>query len=196
MAKTISKKEYLAAEIRKSLARWNELLEKGGSDPIWADGCNMNLVRGHVISYKRECEAELLPDDYPEEYFLELPPVVDNKYMARPDEIRKHARESLEAYEADKDYLFLKNAVNRLTEKQKSQISITNVINYVTGLKSFIKNDSLVEMRRHEYPEKYMESFQECRKKAEAILNQEPEEKPLPTGQLSLFDLFGLTMGG
>lgn len=34
------------------------------------------------------------------------------------------------------------------------------------------------------------------REKAEAILNQEPEEKPLPTGQLSLFDLFGLTMGG
>ena len=71
-----------------------------------------------------------------------------------------------------------------------------NVINYVTGLKMFIKKDSLVEMRTHEHPERYLESFQDCRKKAEDILNQEPEEKPLPTGQLSLFDLFGLTMGG
>lgn len=51
-------------------------------------------------------------------------------------------------------------------------------------------------MRRHEHPERYLESFQDCRKKAEDILNQEPEEKPLPTGQLTLFDLFGLTMGG
>lgn len=116
--------------------------------------------------------------------------------MALPEEIRKHAIESLAAYEANEDYQYLKEAVNRLTEKQKSQISITNVINYVAGLKSFIKNDSLVEMRRHEHPETYMESFQECREKAEAILNQEPEEKTLPTGQLSLFDLFGLTMGG
>ena len=90
----------------------------------------------------------------------------------------------------------MKNVVNGLTEKQKSQISITNVINYVTGLKSFIKNDSLVEMRRHEHPERYLESFHDCRKKVETILNKEPEEKPLPAGQLSLFDLFGLTMGG
>ena len=96
----------------------------------------------------------------------------------------------------DEDYQYLKEAVNKLTEKQKSQISIMNVINYVTGLKSFIKKDSLVEMRRHEHPERYLESFQDCRKKAEAIMNQEPEEMPLPTGQLSLFDLFGLTMGG
>lgn len=188
MAKTISKKEYLAAEIRKSLAHWNSILQNGCSDPHWADGCNMNIVRGHIISFKKECEAELLPEDYPEEYFLELPPVVDNKYMARPDEIRKHARENLEAYEADKDYLFLKNAVNRLTEKQKAQTCIIAVINYAVGLRMCIERDLLVEMRRHEYPERYLESFRECRERVEEILGAEPEERELPLGQLSIFD--------
>lgn len=196
MGKCISKAEKLGKELRDSYERWNHILQNGAGDPFWEDGGNMNLVRNHIIYYKRQCEAELLPEEYPEEYFWGLPTEVDNKYMALPEEIRKHAIESLAAYEANEDYQYLKEAVNRLTEKQKSQISITNVINYVAGLKSFIKNDSLVEMRRHEHPETYMESFQECREKAEAILNQEPEEKPLPTGQLSLFDLFGLTMGG
>ena len=186
MRECISTAEKLGKELRGSYECWNHILQNGAGDPFWEDGANMNLVRNHIIYYKRQCEAELLPEEYP----------VDNKYMALPEEIRKHAIESLAAYEANEDYQYLKEAVNRLTEKQKSQISITNVINYVAGLKSFIKNDSLVEMRRHEHPETYMESFQECREKAEAILNQEPEEKPLPTGQLSLFDLFGLTMGG
>lgn len=153
MGECISTAEKLGKELRDSYERWNHILQNGAGDPFWEDGLNMNLVRNHIIHYKRQCEAELLPEEYPEEYFWGLPTEVDNKYMALPEEIRKHAIESLAAYEANEDYQYLK-------------------------------------------PETYMESFQDCRKKAEAILNQEPEEKPLPTGQLSLFDLFGLTMGG
>lgn len=195
MEKRISN-DSISSDIRKSYEHWNNILQNGARDPFWEDGCNMNIVRGHIISCKKQCESELPPDDYPEEYFWELPPVVDSKYMARPDEIRKHARENLEVYEANEDYLFLKKAAERLTEKQKSQISIVNVINYVAGLRIFIDSDRLVDMRRHEYPERYLESFRECRKRVEEILEEEPEEKPLPVGQLSLFDLFGLTMGG
>lgn len=188
MAKTVDKKEYLAAEIRKSLAHWNHLLENGGSDPHWEDGCNMNLTRKHIIYYKRQCEEELSPEDYPEEYFLELPPEISNKYMARPEEIRKHARESLEVYEADKDYLYLKEAVNKLTEKQKDRICIVNVINYVVGLRMSIESDRLVDMRRHEHPERYLDSFRECRKRVEEILGAEQKERELPLGQLSIFN--------
>ena len=140
-------------------------MQNGAGDPFWEDGSNMNLVRNHIIYYKRQCEAELLPEEYPEEYFWGLPTEVDNKYMALPEEIREHAIESLAVYEANEDYQYLKNVVNRLTEKQKSQISITNVINYVAGLKSFIKNDSLVEMRRHEHPERYLNHSRTAGKK-------------------------------
>lgn len=196
----VAKKEKVKTDygkqIRESLEHWKYLKEHGGSDPFWEDGCNMNNTRNHMISFKKQCEAELLPEEYPEEYFLEIPPEVDNKYMARPEEIRKHARESLEAYEANEDYQYLKNALNKLTGKQKDQICIVAVINYAVGLKMSIERDLLVAMRRHENKEFYLESFKECRKRVEEILGatKELETRELPLGQLSLFDLFGLIM--
>ena len=61
------------------------------------------------------------------------------------------------------------------------------VIGYAESLKAFIEKDMLVDMRRHENPERYVRSFSECRRKIETMLGT---EKVLPIGQLSLFDLF------
>lgn len=194
MKNKTNEKEYISENIRNIFEQWNNLRKHGGSDPFWEDGFNMNNVRGHIIGFKKQCEQCLLPEDYPEEYFWELPPEVDNRYMARSDEIRKHARDSLAIYEADENYIYLKKNMDMLTDNQKNKISIVNVINYTVGLRMFIERDMLVEMRRHEHPELYLDSFRECRKRTEEILADEPEEKPLPIGQLSLFDLFGLTM--
>ena len=69
MGKCISTAEKLGKELRDSYERWNHILQNGAGDPFWEDGSNMNLVRNHIIYYKRQCEAELLPDEYPEEYF-------------------------------------------------------------------------------------------------------------------------------
>lgn len=63
---------------------WNHINEKGCNDPFWTDGCNMNLTRNHIISYKKDI-AELCEQTgmaLPEEYFLKVPPEVDNNYMA------------------------------------------------------------------------------------------------------------------
>lgn len=179
--------DELGKNIRDSFARWNQIYNEGGSDPFWEDGVNLGLVRNHIISYKRQCEEELLPEQYPPEYRQELPPVVDRKYMARADEIKLHAEHSLEVYESDANYQYLKANASRLAEKQKGETSVLNVLGYVIGLRNFIKNGSLVEMRRHERPDYYQESFLNCRKRMESILGA---EKVLPQGQLSLFDLF------
>lgn len=179
--------DELGKNIRDLFARWNQIYNEGCSDPFWEDGVNLGLVRNHIISYKRQCEEELLPEQYPPEYSQELPPVVDRKYMARADEIKLHAEHSLEVYESDANYQYLKANASRLTEKQKGETSVLNVLGYVIGLRSFIKNGSLVEMRRHECPEYYQESFLNCRERMESILGA---EKVLPQGQLSLFDLF------
>ena len=70
------------------LAQWKAINENGCNDPFWSDGCNMNLVRNHVIYYKRElariCEESGLT--LPSEYYLPLPPEVDNQYMANLDQ--------------------------------------------------------------------------------------------------------------
>lgn len=36
-----------AAALENDYARWYELFTKGGFDPSWADGSNLNLVRNH-----------------------------------------------------------------------------------------------------------------------------------------------------
>lgn len=179
--------DELGKSIRDSFARWNSIYHEGGSDPFWEDGLNLGLVRNHIIYYKRQCEEELLPEQYPPEYHLELPPEVGRLYMARADEIKEHAAHSLEVYVGDANYQYLRENLNRLTEKQKDEIHIMNVLGYVVGLQSFIQDGNLVEMRRHEHPERYQESFVTCRERMEAILGV---EKVLPQGQLSLFDLF------
>ena len=43
-----------AVKIRETISRWNSHKENGCSDPTWPDGANMNLLRNHVFSYKRQ----------------------------------------------------------------------------------------------------------------------------------------------
>lgn len=66
------------------IRRWEDINAHGCNDPFWTDGCNMNLTRNHILSYRNEiancCEEHNLP--LPEEYFLKVPPEVDDNYMA------------------------------------------------------------------------------------------------------------------
>ena len=57
MRECISTAEKLGKELRGSYECWNHILQNGAGDPFWEDGANMNLVRNHIIYYKRQCEA-------------------------------------------------------------------------------------------------------------------------------------------
>ena len=71
-------------QIRKEIGQWKDINQNGCNDPLWPDGCNMNLVRNHILYYQRKiseiCEEKNLP--YPEAYYFSVPPEVDNFYMA------------------------------------------------------------------------------------------------------------------
>lgn len=73
-----------AYNIVREIGVWKHIQESGCNDPFWADGCNMNLTRNHILSYKREireiCEEHRLP--IPEEYYIPTPPEVAPNYMA------------------------------------------------------------------------------------------------------------------
>ncbi|WP_167957950.1 hypothetical protein [Anaerosporobacter faecicola] len=168
-----------------SFARWDYLMEYGGSDPNWEDGCNLNCVRNHIIYQKKNLE-EL--EYFPDIYNRETPQEVDNKFMARADEIREHAKQSLIIYKRDRDYLYLVNNRHKVNKKDAEHIHIDNVIGYVTGLEMFIKQDNLLRMRLHEHPERYQESFKQCRIKMEKLIGEPKVEK---VGQLSIMDLLG-----
>ena len=75
-------------ELREDIIRernhWNYINEHGCNDPFWPDGCNLNLTRNHIIADRKRiemiCEESALP--LPEEYYYQIPPVVDDNYMA------------------------------------------------------------------------------------------------------------------
>lgn len=79
--------KQLGKEIRDSKKRYEDLRVHGGSDPFWSDGVNMNLCRNHVMYFRKQVETELDPENYPEEYFQEIPAEVSVHYMA--DAIRR-----------------------------------------------------------------------------------------------------------
>lgn len=83
-SRDLRKYEEARAELRRSFARYKEIIEHGTSDPFWPDGVNANLVRNHIIFYK----GKLKEMNYrfglplPEEYSIPTPDVVDPNYMA------------------------------------------------------------------------------------------------------------------
>ena len=161
------------AEMEKAYAHWQALYDHGGSDPAWPDGINLNLVRNHIIYYKRQIEEACPLYTSHELYQRKLPPEVDQDYMARPDEIREHAQQSLRTYLADPDYRYLLRHKDSLLPKTRKEVCLDAVLNYAQGLRLAIEQDDLVSMRRHERPGLYLDSFKSCADKVRAALEDE-----------------------
>lgn len=171
--------ENYGAELQKAHDRWAYVYEHGTTDPFWEDGTNLNLVRNHVLYYRGKIEETLSPENYPPIYFKEVPPVVDQNYMVRTDEIRAAANESLARYKADPNYRYILRHQNDFSPKTKNKLCIDAVIGYATGLEHYIKTDSLVDMRRHKHAESYLKSFEDCARRMQGT--------PVEEVQLSLF---------
>lgn len=192
-------KENLEEELANSFERWEYLKEHGGSDPFYADGGSMNLVRNHIMYYKNAMVEQYGTDyeKYPEIFYRELPPEVSDNYMARAGEIKDGAAQALEYYISDPNFLYLLANKDMLTEKEAKQISLHNVLGYASGLARAIKDGDLITMRRHAgRPEGYLESFAQCAARMMKIINdrkKEPEQVQ-ENGQLSLFQ-FGMEAG-
>ena len=83
----------LTVSCQESYDSWKCIYNGGGSDPFWADGVNLNLVRNHIIYYKRQMQE--ISEEYgcflPEVYYREVPPKVESDYMAETDKILEDA---------------------------------------------------------------------------------------------------------
>ncbi len=192
-------KENLEEELAKSFERWEYLKEHGGSDPFYADGGSMNLVRNHIMYYKNAMVEQYGADyeKYPEIFYRELPPEVNDNYMARAGEIKDGAAQALEYYISDPNFLYLLANKEMLTEKEAKQISLHNVLGYASGLAAAIRDGDLITMRRHAgRPEGYLESFAQCATRMMKIINDRKKEPEQVQGntQLSLFQ-FGMEVG-
>lgn len=155
----------LTRELTRSFERWEYIKEYGCSDPFWGDGVNMNLVRNHIISYKRqineilreEHENSLFSTPYPDVYYRETPPEVSNKYMAREDEIRARAAEQMALYEQNPDYLYIRDNCevafpNGETKATKAAGIYPRKYFHIRHFKACIECDDLVQMRSYFSP--------------------------------------------
>lgn len=143
---------------------------------------NINLVRNHIIYSKRQLEETVADGVLPEIYYRETPPETDVNYIARADEIRQNAAATLKIYQADEKYLWCAAHVSELTEKELNHSCIENILGYVSGLEEAIANDDLITMRRHEHPDRYIDSFERGVQEINQIYSKRAAEP-----QLSLF---------
>lgn len=157
-------------ELEKAYDRWQRLYEDGGSDPFWPDGVNLDLVRNHIIYFKGQIEETCPLYMTDELYQRDLPPEVDQNYMAQPDKIREQARHSLQTYQSDPNYQYLLRHRDSLTPKQSKKLCVGAVLGYVSQLREAIGHDDLIGMRRHREPEFYLERFHDCADKVRPAL--------------------------
>lgn len=80
----MSSLESLCEDIRTNVTVWKRYRDKGGSDPSWTDGDNMNLCRNHIIDDRRRIEEIIARDgiEPPAELLIPVPPEVSAEFMA------------------------------------------------------------------------------------------------------------------
>ncbi len=156
----LSGDDPLTKSLQDGFDRWDHLNKYGGSDPSWADGVNMNLVRSHIMFYKSQMENKFGSGDYPDIYYWETPPKVSPDFMADPEQIRADAAAALQIIESDENLKFIKENIGGLTDKQRQGLCVGAVLGYVQNLKHYIAEDDLVSMRRYQNPKWVLDSFQ------------------------------------
>lgn len=80
----MSSLESLCEDIRTNVTVWKRYRDKGGSDPSWTDGDNMNLCRNHIIDDRHRIEEIIAVDgiDPPAELLIPVPPEVSEDFMS------------------------------------------------------------------------------------------------------------------
>lgn len=180
MSSPIEKSITLGKEIEQSFKRWQDLNAGLNFDPFYEDGFSMNLVRNHILFYKKQIKDELPKELYPEAYYRPTPEKVDGHYIANQDTFIEKGEKRLleiESFPLYKKLLgFHYPEYVSSAEDNKKNIFYYSVIGYVDSLKyyiqtvkdSFLRESSPVnpylDLRRiiHYSDDWWNSSFQRC----------------------------------
>ncbi len=171
MAKKVSTESKLAESIQnleEGFDRWRDLYVNGGSDPFWSDGCNLGLVRNHIIYYKKEIE-KLCSDIHQ--------PLPDICLKETPFEVPQY-------YYAKRNYII--DLANDIIKKVEATYSIDNykkdssLVQYFHSFKQQLEENNLAYVRKFTF-----ESFAEHANKSEKRLHSFGETHQ---GQLELVE--------
>ncbi len=185
----------------RQLERWNRVCQYGDPTKMWADGVTLNHIRLKLM----QTQAELKKYDI----LVSIPKIQPDDYMAKADQIRQQANDSLKVYTKNPDYQYLCEVEGCLNESQQRKTQIAVALGKIRNLARAIKQDDLVVMREFGSEERLEQLLSEtavrvkgcmlsgrsrsCQKsKAQKIqrkAEQEPEADGQIEGQMSIFDL-------
>ena len=77
--------KVLVAECNERYEHWAQERRDGCVDPNWSDGANLNLVRNHIIFYKKKIR-QICDEDgliIPAIYYRPLPPELPQDFFVR-----------------------------------------------------------------------------------------------------------------
>ena len=165
----------LTISCQESYDSWKCIYNGGGSDPFWADGVNLNLVRNHIIYYKRQMQE--ISEEYgcflPEVYYREVPPKVESDYMAETDKILEDALKVKEIFRENADYQKLLSYADKLTDEQEKAVCYDTVMNYAKCLERAVDSKNFIDMRRYSNYTAYLKAFTDCLAKIEKLFEKE-----------------------
>lgn len=176
-------KRELIEELEERFQHYDEVFENGCDDPLWADGVNLNLIRNHIIVAKGIIEQAFPDDEYPDVYYRRTPEEINDDYMAKPDEIRTKAKETLEMFNGYPYLYELRCAGYYLDDKQMKETGIQRVLSVMQSLDEALKQDDLVSMRRlSKNPDEKMQVLEKAYENLRKINMQEER-------QISFFEI-------
>lgn len=174
-------REQIVAAIDDSFATWEEIYQNGCSDPCWEDGVNLNLVRNHIIAYYRmlderadePVQLSLLSTEPNYNVRQPLPPKVDNKYMARPDERLAGAQTTLAAIRNDENYQWIVSLRGQLSKNVEKKSCFTAAANYADALEHAIREKTFPRLRNYQSAEYCLKSYIGMRARIEEAIGAE-----------------------
>lgn len=172
----------LENELTERFERWDSIYENGCSDPFWADGLNLNLVRNHIIYYKSQIEAEMDKDSYPEIYYRDTPEKVDDSYMAKTEEIRARTKQTLDMLDGNSDLKYIQRKALSVDAKYAESARVRAALGCRAELQDAMDKNDFIAMRRLAKPERIEETLKNCAEKLRAYV-------PPANSQITLFDM-------
>lgn len=178
----MSQREDPVKELEQAHEHWLDLYKNGGYDPFWPDGTNLNLVRNHMIYYKRQIEEQYGVKEKPAIYYRALPDKVDNQYMAKKDEILQKAKSLYHMLTQMPEAYDLKTAKQYMGNKELQDLNILNAIKDIVGLEEAIAEEDYVRMRGLSW--NIDERIEEVKTAHELLMNRQHQEGE----QMTIFD--------
>lgn len=145
---------------------WEKAYEDGGTRPRWTDGKELNFIRGKIEWYLQE----LIADGYPEVVEgRELPPVMNETYMCRGEELLAQAKKTLAIYLGNEDYKYLVDYVPFLSRSELDCLEKKpeKILDAVARFTDAVDQKRLVDCRRFLDTDKYLAEFKSAREELE-----------------------------